>query len=166
MSMPGFNADDTLYWTSGHYRSHRSRPAINLPTQAINSIHPEARDLDLVGEEMILLEGAAPTPWGLPSGWGPGGWEGPHGSGAPVPSGPSGGRGKGGGGKTPPKKPPKVSEGCTLKQIQSKAARPCVEQMQRDVNNDVIDFHYVTCDGSKMYCCQHIGKGVARCDKL
>lgn len=104
--MPGFTANDSLYMTSGHYRSDRNH-AINLLSQTINSIRPGATDLDMVGQEVIFVEGAAPTPWGLPSGWGPGGWGGPHGSGAPIPSGPGGGGG--GGGRVP------LDEGSTAK---------------------------------------------------
>lgn len=100
MNMPGFTADHSLYGATGHYRTDRNRTGINLTAQANGTIHPEATDLDTVGEEVIIIEGTAPTPWGLPSGWGPGGWGGPHGGGGPVPTGPGGG---GGGGGTGPK---------------------------------------------------------------
>jgi len=109
MNMPGFTANDSLYRTSGHYRSGRNRTGINLNAQANGPIHSQATDLDTVGEEVIIIEGTAPTPWGLPSGWGPGGWGGPHGGGGPVPTGPGGGGGSGsgsGGTKQPPKTPP------------------------------------------------------------
>lgn len=105
INMPGFTAEDSLYRTSGHYRSDRNRHAINLPAQTISTIHPTAA---MVGEEVIEVFGEAPqAPWGLPWGWGPGGWSGGSGGGG-TPGGPTDGGGGGGGGTVPkPPKPPK-----------------------------------------------------------
>ena len=48
-----------------------------------------------------------------------------------------------------------ISEGCTTKQIHSRAAKPCWDQQARDADHT----HYLRCVGDKMGCCQdYIGK--------
>jgi hypothetical protein len=108
-NMPGFTADVSLYRTSGHYRSDRNGHAVNLTAQTITAIHPAAA---MVGEEVIVIEDEAP--WGLPWGWGPGGWTGGGGGGG-VPTGPTdwgGGGGGGGGGGTPASVPADIVSAC------------------------------------------------------
>jgi len=51
MNMPGFNADATLYKTSGHYQT--SRNMINLPTQMGSAIYAAMM-------EQIDIHGCAP----------------------------------------------------------------------------------------------------------
>jgi hypothetical protein len=167
MNMPGFTAEASLYKTNGHYRSDRNTHAINLPAQTMSTIHPTAM---MVEGEVIEVSGEAPqAPWGLPSGWGPWGWGAPHGSGGPIPSGPSEGGGKGGGEKTPPKKQPPLNQRCTMKQLQSKAAAPCIERGVRDVlDHNLKNPHFVFCDGGGiMFCCQaDLRQGGANCSQI
>ena len=98
MNMPGFNADATLYKTSGHYQT--SRNMINLPTQMGSSIYAAMEVIEVEGcrpgliqlgegENMVCID-----PFG-----------GSHdGEGGPPGGGPSGGEPSGGsGGRTPPK---------------------------------------------------------------
>ena len=101
MNMPGFNADATLYKTSGHYQT--SRNMINLPTQMGSAIYAAMM-------EQIDIHGCAPgsTLWEEGGDWGcipdePFGGGGGGGGGGPSGGGPAdSGRGSGGG-KTPPK---------------------------------------------------------------
>ena len=44
--------------------------------------------------------------------------------------------------------------GCTAAQIQSPAAGPCIDQLQKDTVAGVAYPHFLMCDASGMYCCQ------------
>ena len=55
MNMPGFTAEDSLYKTSGHYQTVRH--GINLPAQTIGTIHLAATKEEIVGHEVIPIEG-------------------------------------------------------------------------------------------------------------
>ena len=109
MSIPGFNADATLYKTSGRYQT--SRNMINLPTQMI---YPA---------EVIEVHGCAPgsTLWEDAGDWGciPDKPFGGGGDGGPPGRGPSGGNGGG----TPPKPPPKPP-----KKIKCECSPGCAEK--------------------------------------
>jgi|RhiMethySRZTD1v2_1073278.scaffolds.fasta_scaffold597095_2 hypothetical protein len=102
-NMPGFSAEVSLYTSGGHYRSNRNSNTVSFAASAIGVIHAAAA---MVGEEVIEIVGEAP--WGLPMGWGPGGWVGSGGGTTPTGPREGGGGGPGAGGSGPrPPKPPK-----------------------------------------------------------
>lgn len=98
MNIPGFTAEDSLYKTSGHYRT--GRPAFTSLTQAIRAFHPAA--------EVIVVYGCPPgyTLWEAGGEWGCTLVEPPVGGGGEGPM-PSGGGGGGGGGTPRPKPKPR-----------------------------------------------------------
>ena len=162
MTMPRFTADASLYKTSGHYQT--SRQVSNVPTQMIGTIRLSM--IDVGGEVIEIHEHWPPdAPWNPPS-WG--GHEGTGPQGGPVDHEPADARGGGGGGKRPPKKPPKDNV-CTMEQFQSKAAKPCMDQINKDMMNGSKDTRYLRCKGAKMECCLAAGKGrdrVTICEEL
>ena len=161
MNMVGFTAEASLYKTSGHYQTGRSRHAVNLSAHMISTIFP-AREIIEVHDCApggILWEDGADrgcTYYG-PSGGGEG-----EGAGTPT-----GGGGGGGGGKRPPKAPPKkppvdpdkpVSFGCSINQLNSQAFKRCADKGGG---------HYIKCTGARkgkvahpnIACCEDYGDG-------
>jgi hypothetical protein len=107
MTIPKFNAEVSLYTTSGHYRT--GRQAINFPAHMISTIDLAAVRIE-TPVEVIEVFGEAPSSWGLPFGWGSGGWVGSGGTGIGVVDlggGVGGGGGGGGGGTRPLSRPPR-----------------------------------------------------------
>jgi hypothetical protein len=111
MKMPGFNAEATLYQTSGHYLT--GRHAIKALTQKTSAIHPAVEVIHVHGcrPGYTMVDGECYpeeplTEPGLPGGGTPpsGPGEGPTG---PVPV--------GGGPKTRPKRPPREPVTATQK---------------------------------------------------
>jgi len=154
---PGFTAEFSLYSTGGHYRT--SYRALGPPGHAMGTIR--LSEIDVPGE-VIEIEDDAP--------WWPAPWGGHTGPGTTTTGGgdPGGGEPGGGGGGTPsgtnPKGPPD-SPGCSAKQVQSAAARPCMNQHESDLMNGVKPPHYLRCTGERMQCCQGRGKQ-AVCNNL
>ena len=116
MNMPGFNADATLYKTSGHYQT--SRNMINLPTQMGSSIYAAMEVIEVEGcrpgliqlgegENMVCIDPNDPFGGGHDGGGGPSG----------------GGPSDTGGGGSPPKPPPKPP-----KKIKCECSPGCAEK--------------------------------------
>lgn len=181
MNMPGFTAVAALYKTSGHYQTNRNR--INLPTQMVGTIY---------AAEVIEVHGCRPGHTMVGTGDDfecfpdpltepPGGGEFPD----PPPVGPNDPPGGGfsgtGGKKSPPKKRPPREDfdkpdkatGCSPNQVVSNAAKPCLDQQEKDIHDGVEQPHLLKCTGSrkgkvahpKMECCQTDGD-VTVCDEL
>jgi hypothetical protein len=56
-------------------------------------------------------------------------------------------------------KPKKVSNGCTASQIQSAAAKDCIDKMESDVAHNRRFYHALYCSSSgKMLCCEYDSK--------
>ncbi len=176
MNMPRFTAEDSLYKTSGHYQT--GRHAINSSMQMNGTIHSAV--IDDGREEVIVIVGEAPS-----SPWGPwvfgGGVTGPlGGGGTPSGGGESGGGGPGVGGGGVPFEKPKIDldkpvlNGCSVNQLNSKAAKPCNKKVDDDLNGGVKNPHYFECTGKKkgkvhhpkMQCCQKYDGDNAICDDL
>jgi hypothetical protein len=148
MTMPGFTAVATLYKTSGHYTN---RHFINLASQMGNAIGPALGISDegpievhscrpgLIqigeGENMVCVDPLDP--------FGTGGHEGPGegGTGGGVPT--DTGGGSSGDDEV------LISEGCTVKQIHSRAAKPCWDKQRKESDR----IYYLRCVGDKMGCC-------------
>lgn len=156
---PGFTAGASLYNTSRHYRT--SYRALDPPGHAMGTIRPS--EIDVPGEVIEIEDDA---PWSPPS-WG--GHTGPGTSGGGGE--PGGGEPGGGDGGIPSKtdpndKPQPGLHGCSPNQFKSDAAKPCQDQLQSDIMNNVKNRHYMRCTGKrqgnvvhpKMECCQKIGK--------
>jgi len=161
MSIPGFNADATLYKTSGRYQT--SRNMINLPTQMI---YPA---------EVIEVHGCPPgfNLWEAGGDWGcdpegPSGEVGGDGGGQPPGGGPPGG-GPSGGGTAPPTRPPRrprpprpkpppqrkyKSGTCSSAQLNTSVARACVEKLNEDNATGSRLVHQLMCDRGKVECCK------------
>jgi hypothetical protein len=182
-TLPGFTANASLYKTSRHYRT--GNRAINLRIRQMGTMRLSA--IDVPGE---VIEIEDDVPWSPPS-WG--GHTGPGTSGPPGETG-GGGGGASGGTKPPPKKPPKkppktppkkpprpgkddpqeILHGCSERQMQKKAAKPCNKQHDDDFMRGVANPHYVSCTGEpkgkvvhpKMECCQDWDDDVTICDPL
>ena len=156
MNMPGFTAESSLYKTSGQYRAARQVGQISS-----RAIYATA---EMVGHEVIPIEGDAPwvpAPWGLPWGWGPGGWTGGGGGASPLADEPPGSGGGGGGGGHVPagEHGPGVAFGCTVKELNDPRAQRCLAQQQQDAEAGVRFPHYVRCVGDNIACCRdYIGK--------
>ena len=174
-TLPEFTAAASLYKTGGHYRA--GNRAINRRAQLPGTMRLAAMD---VPGEVIEIEDDAP--WWPPS-WG--GHTGPGASGGSSETGGSGG-GASGGTKPPPKKPPnkpprpgkddpqEILHGCSERQMQKKAAKPCNKQHDDEFMRGVANPHYVSCTGEpkgkvahpKMECCQDWGDDVTICEDL
>ena len=58
-------------------------------------------------------------------------------------------------------KPKKVSNGCTVAQIQSPAAAECGHQMEQDIINNAPTMHALYCSSSgKILCCEYSGNSI------
>jgi hypothetical protein len=157
MKIPGFTADKSLYKTNGHYQT--SRTMINLPLQMIGTfgpalgisdegpieVHACRPGLVQIGEGANMICVDPTDPFGTRGHEG-GGTD--DGSGVPTDT----GSGSGGTPSTP-------SNTCTAEQIQSKAAGPCIQKMQEDLNKGLRFNHYLRCSKNQkgkpiMACCQ------------
>lgn len=166
MNMPAFTAEASLYKTSGHYRA--ARQVVTLPVRAIQAT------AIMVPGEVIEIEGEAPwdPQWGLPWGWGPAGWGGSGSGGGTTPvDEPRGPGGQGGGG---PVKEPKMPGACTMEQVQSEWAKPCMDKQAADLRHVPLDMdhiHLLSCGKDKqgqeiMGCCQYSKSGRLACVPL
>ena len=166
-NMPGFTAAASLYKTSGHYRT--GNRAINPPGHTMGTIRPS--EIDVPGEVIEIEDDA---PWSPPS-WGGHTGPGTSGGGAGETGGGEPGGGDGGiPSKTDPNdKPVRGLHGCSANQLMSDAAKPCKDQLQSDIMNDVKNPHYMRCTGKRqgnvvhprMECCQKGAQGTV-CKEL
>ena len=108
MKQPLFTAERSLYKTRRAF--HSGRRAADVSALGRSVLSPAATNIETPGE-VIVIHGEAPgSGWGMPSGWGAGGWDGPHGS--SIPTGSGGGEvGGRGGTQPPPRKPPLTTLG-------------------------------------------------------
>ena len=165
-TLPGFTANASLYKTSRRYRI--GNRAITLSGQETGSMRLSAID---VPGEVIEIEDDAP--WSPPS-WG--GHTGPGTSGPPSEPGGGGGDagGESSGGRAGPDDPQEILHGCSERQMQKKAAKPCNKKQDDDFMRGVANPHYVSCTGEpkgkvmhpKMECCQDWDDDVTICDPL
>ena len=58
-------------------------------------------------------------------------------------------------------KPKKVSNGCTVEQIQSPSSAACLKQAENDVLNDRATVHALYCSSTgKILCCEYSGNTI------
>jgi hypothetical protein len=175
MNMPRFGAEASLYKTSGHYRT--GRQAINSRTKMIGPIHLAVINDPGPGETVVIVEKWPPDAWDPLEPWTGGQTTGPgtSGPGGGGTGSETGGETGGGTGSADPMKnldEPKLN-GCSIRQLNSKAAKPCNKQIEDDLLNGVKNSHYFQCTGSrkgkvvhpKMECCKDSGD-VTVCDLL
>ncbi len=162
MNMPSFTAEAALCTTRGHYQMRRD--AINLATQTGHTIslslgisdegpievHSCRPGLVQIGEgqNMVCVDPLDPFGTGGHLGGGFPGSGGGGGGGVPTDTGGDG-----------DELPPVPTHGCTYKQIRSKEAGPCIQQMQQDFMKGLEFEHYLNCGKTKtgvriMACCQ------------
>jgi hypothetical protein len=160
--MPGFTAAVSLYKTGRHYRT--GNRATDPTAHTVATIRPA--EINVPGEVIIIEDDPpwSPPPWGGHTGPGPSSGGDDTGAGEP-----GGGGGDGGSPSTkdPNDKPLPYLHGCSLNQIQSDAATPCINLQTKDIMDPNIKHkHYLRCTGSKkgnvvhpdMECCQGVGK--------
>jgi len=158
---PGFTAEASLYNTSRHYRTRYH--ALDRLGRTAGTIR--LSEIDVPGEVIEIEDDA---PWSPPS-WGGHTGPGPTGGGGETGSGEPGGGGGDGGtpaGTDPDDKPQPGLRGCSARQIQSDAARPCQKLIEDDLIHGVKNRHFMKCTGTrqgnvehpKMQCCQQHGK--------
>jgi hypothetical protein len=166
MNTPGFSAEASLYKIGGHYQTSRQSVytigTINPAMDDVVEVFSCAPGLWQIGDGPIMRCIDPGDPFGE-SGFGGGG------GGGATPGEPAGEfRPRGGRGKTPPKKtPPKKTppkkdprlHGCSMEQFQLKAARRCIDHIEREIMDGVSPGHYLSCDGSKMSCCKDFPGG-------
>ncbi len=174
MNFPRFNAEASLYKTSGHYQTNRN--LIDLPTQMVSAIYP-AEVIEVhgcrpgllqlgEGDDMVCIDPSDPFPGSDggdgPGGGGPGG--GPTGGGTPPP-------------KPPPHRPrpPRVprpppdephgkyteayANSCSEAQLNTPYGSACNDQGQSDLLHNRPIEHHAICDSEtgKIWCCK-VGK--------
>lgn len=157
MTMPGFTADASLYKTNGHYQTSRNMtnllpqmaamigPAVGISDEGPIEVHACRPGFIQIGEgaNMVCVDPSDP--------FGTRGHEvGSTDDGVGVPT----DTGSGGGGI-----PPDEPNTCTMEQLQSKAAGPCIQKMQQDLSKGLRFYHYLRCGKNKkgepiMACCQ------------
>lgn len=148
MNMPSFTAEHTLYRTSSNYRT-----GIHLPTSPMRVVYP--------AREVIQVH-SCPPGWSDIGGscW-PNTLTEPTGGGGGEPSGVGEigvGGGPSGGGETASSSPIWPNT-CSMEQLQSKAADPCINKILEDARNDVPFPHFVRCSRDRngkpiMACCR------------
>ena len=164
MNFPRFNAEASLYKTSGHYQTNRN--LINLPTQMVGAIYP-AEVIEVhgcrpgllqlgEGEDMVCIDPS--DPYGQDGGDGPG---------VGVPGGGGPGGGPTGGGTAPPKRPPhgprpprgrftaEDAVSCSVEQLNTPRGSACVDQAESDLTYNRPVTHQAICDPvtGKISCC-------------
>lgn len=163
---PGFTAAASLYNTSRHYRT--SYRVLDRHRNTVGAIR--LAEINVPGEVIEIEDDA---PWSQPS------WGGHTGPGTTSPPPETGGGEPGGGGAdggTPSDTKPKDEtdlHGCDSGQINSPAARPCMDKHESDLMNGVKHPHYLQCtvekkngvEHRKIECCQKVGKRTI-CDAL
>jgi len=146
MRIPAFNAEAALGHTSGHYQTSRSTilspqmigsisPALGISDETINVTSCRPGFLQIgEGANMVCVDPRDP--------FGTGGHEGAGetGPGGGVPGDVGGGSGD---------DEVLISEGCTVKQIHSRAAKPCWDKQKKESDR----IYYLRCVGDKMGCC-------------
>jgi hypothetical protein len=146
MSMPAFTADVSLGKTSGHYQTSRRTilaqmigsisPALGISDEGPIEVHSCRPGFLQIGEgaNMVCVDPRDP--------FGTGGHEGAGetGPGGGVPTDVGGGSGD---------DEVLISEGCTTRQIHSRAAKPCRDKQKKESDR----IYYLRCVGDKMGCC-------------
>jgi len=165
MNFPRFNAEASLYKTSGHYQTNRN--LINLPSAVypaevieVHGCRPGLLQLG-EGDDMVCIDPADPFP-GSDGGDGPGG------------GGPGGG--PTGGATAPPKRPPhrprpprveprgkftaEDATSCSTAQLNTPYGSACSDQGQSDLLHNRPTTHHPICDRDtgKIWCCKVANK--------
>jgi|SRR5215472_2121331 len=147
MRIPAFTAEAALDRTSGHYQTSRNTtlsaqmigsisPTLGISDEGPIEVHSCRPGLLQVGEgaNMVCVDPRDP--------FGTGGHEGAG------EAGPGGGMPTDVGGGSEDDQV-LISEGCTIKQIHSRAAKPCWDKQNKESDR----IYYLRCVGDKMGCC-------------
>jgi hypothetical protein len=173
MNMPTFTAEASLYKTSGHYRIHRARHPVSSSAQMISPVspalfqRPETVEVHSCPVGWSDFGGTCYPPLTEPPVGGGGGGDMPPGGGPD-----NGGPFSGESGKDDLDKV--QVNGCSIRQLRSKAAKPCQDKLDKDTMNRSKHPHYVACTGDQegnvvhphMWCCQERDRLPPTCEKL
>ena len=172
MNFPRFNAEASLYKTSGFYQTNGN--VTSLPTQMGSAIYA-AEVIEVhgcrpglvqlgEGDDMVCIDPSDPFPGSDggdgPGGGGPGG--GPTGGGTAPPKRPPH--------RPPPPRPPRVeprgkytaddANSCSTEQLNTPLGSACVDQGNSDVLHNRPVEHHPICDRDtgKIWCCKVANK--------